>query len=90
MLKEHAFVSYFQEEKQKEYAKIYDSYDRGLKTEVALKFRKGACDNCGSMTHKRRDCMERPRKIGAKFTGSSFEYRAHLHNVVMHVFADRS
>ena len=60
----------FQEEK-KEYAKIHDTYDRGLKNEVALKFRKGACANCGSMTHKRLDCMERPRKIGAKFTGRS-------------------
>jgi len=57
------------QEEKKEYAKIHDSYDRGLKNEVALKFRKGACANCGSMTHKRRDCMERPRKIGAKFTG---------------------
>ena len=24
------------------------------------------------MTHKKRDCLERPRKIGAKFTNSNF------------------
>ena len=30
------------------------------------KFRKGACENCGSMTHKTKDCLERPRKVGAK------------------------
>jgi len=58
-----------QEEKKREFAKITDIYDRGQTTHVALKFRKGACDNCGSMTHKKKDCMDRPRKIGAKFTG---------------------
>ena len=36
---------------------------------AATKFRKGACENCGSMTHKKRDCVERPRKLGAKITG---------------------
>ena len=35
-------------------------------------FRKGACENCGAMTHKKRDCLERPRKVGAKFSGSNF------------------
>lgn len=35
----------------------------------ATKFRKGACQNCGSMTHTKKDCVERPRRRGAKLTG---------------------
>jgi pre-mRNA-processing factor SLU7 len=43
---------------------------RGKKSdEIATKFRKGACENCGAMTHKTKDCFERPRKHGAKVTG---------------------
>ncbi|CAG9466178.1 unnamed protein product [Pedinophyceae sp. YPF-701] len=44
-------------------------YKRGKKAFQATKFRKGACENCGSMTHKSKDCLERPRAKGAKFTG---------------------
>lgn len=38
---------------------------------TATKYRKGACGNCGAMTHKTRDCMERPRRVGARFTGKN-------------------
>lgn len=30
-----------------------------------VKWRKGACKNCGAMSHKTVECVERPRKVGA-------------------------
>ncbi len=45
-------------------------YQRGQFAAPAVKkYRKGACENCGAMSHKVKDCLERPRAKGAKFTG---------------------
>ncbi|XP_018328374.1 pre-mRNA-splicing factor Slu7 [Agrilus planipennis] len=59
-----------QEDKQKSFSDLDEWYKRGVDaSNVVIKYRKGACENCGAMTHKKKDCMDRPRKVGAKYSG---------------------
>lgn len=58
-------------------------YDRGKKGTAATKYRKGACENCGAMGHKAKDCLERPRKRGAKWTGKNIQADDVLQDVQM-------
>lgn len=59
-----------QADREAEFTRLDTYYNKGVTGNVAIKFRKGACENCGAMTHKKKDCLERPRKIGAKFTNA--------------------
>ncbi|KAH6651785.1 pre-mRNA-splicing factor slu7 [Truncatella angustata] len=59
-------------------------YDRGKKTgPAATKYRKGACENCGAMTHKAKDCLQRPRAKGAKWTGRDIQADEVIQDVQM-------
>lgn len=53
-------------------------YKKGIAKKTATKFRKGACTNCGAMTHKKIDCLEKPRKIGARWTNKDFAPDEHI------------
>ncbi|KAI1865223.1 hypothetical protein JX265_008270 [Neoarthrinium moseri] len=59
-------------------------YDRGKKLgPAATKYRKGACENCGAMTHKAKDCLSRPRAKGARWTGKDIQADEVIQDVQM-------
>lgn len=65
-------------------------YDRGKKAgPAAKKYRKGACENCGAMSHQKKDCLERPRKRGAKYTGKDIQADEVIQEVNMGYAAKR-
>lgn len=61
----------------KELASMDQWYKKGTTGTSATKYRKGACENCGAMGHKKKDCFERPRKLNAKFTGEDIQEDDH-------------
>eukprot|EP00177_Eucheuma_denticulatum_P003300 GFKZ01005960.1.p1 GENE.GFKZ01005960.1~~GFKZ01005960.1.p1 ORF type:complete len:569 (+),score=97.36 GFKZ01005960.1:83-1708(+) len=59
-----------QNEKKRKFDSLGKWLPRGQTTgPAATKFRKGACENCGAITHTAKNCLERPRRRGAKLTG---------------------
>lgn len=44
-------------------------------------YKKGACKNCGAMTHKEKDCLERPRS--AQKTAAKLGVRHAEDDVIM-------
>ena len=56
-------------------------YERGIRLPAANKFRKGACENCGAMSHKTKECLNRPRKQGARWTGKDIQADEVIQNV---------
>jgi pre-mRNA-processing factor SLU7 len=65
-------------------------YARGQRAgPAATKYRKGACANCGAMTHPASECLERPRKLGAKWSGKDIQADEIVRNFDMSFEAKR-
>jgi len=67
-----------------------DEYvQKGVQQQAAYKYRKGACENCGAITHTKKDCVERPRKVGAKFSGQDIRPDEYIQKLEMDYDAKR-
>lgn len=60
-----------------------DWYERGATVYQAEKYRKGACTNCGAMTHDSKLCLERPRKQGARWTSKNIAPDEKVQEIVL-------
>lgn len=54
---------------------------KGIFNKPVYKFRKGACENCGSMTHTAKECCERPRAVKAKYSGKDLRQDEFIYEV---------
>ncbi len=67
-------------------------HERGLierAGERVKKFKPGSCDNCGATTHKVKECLERPRRRGAKLTGLDIRPDEYVHEASLDFEAKR-
>eukprot|EP01065_Artemidia_motanka_P039202 TRINITY_DN48077_c0_g1_i1.p1 TRINITY_DN48077_c0_g1~~TRINITY_DN48077_c0_g1_i1.p1 ORF type:complete len:632 (+),score=222.99 TRINITY_DN48077_c0_g1_i1:60-1898(+) len=73
---EHKTLKHQRKEEEQAPTDLGAWYPRGkFQGPAATKYRKGACPNCGSMTHKEKDCVERPRAASAKAKYSGKDIR---------------
>ena len=57
------------EPEKNKFSSINDCYKKAPKTgKVSTKYKAGACENCGGTGHTKKNCIEYPRTVGAKYT----------------------